>query len=76
MGLDCMRACSGIRTAEILLSRPNRLQLRILTRALQMLKPGGRVCYSTCSFNPIENEAVVSAALEAHRASHNITEPV
>jgi multisite-specific tRNA:(cytosine-C5)-methyltransferase len=39
-------------------------QVRILVRALQMLKVGGRVVYSTCSLNPIENEAVVSSAIE------------
>ena len=39
-------------------------QLRILVRALQMLKVGGRVVYSTCSMNPIENEAVVASAIE------------
>jgi len=39
-------------------------QVRILTRSLQMLKAGGRVVYSTCSMNPIENEAVVSSAIE------------
>ena len=39
-------------------------QLRILVRALQMLKVGGRVVYSTCSMNPIENEAVIAAAIE------------
>lgn len=38
-------------------------QVRILVRALQMLKVGGRVVYSTCSMNPIENEAVVGAAI-------------
>ncbi|KAM0284717.1 hypothetical protein ACHAQH_001872 [Verticillium albo-atrum] len=39
-------------------------QIRILVRALTMLKPGGRVVYSTCSMNPVENEAVVGAAIE------------
>lgn len=39
-------------------------QVRILVRSLQMLKPGGRVVYSTCSLNPIENEAVVASAIE------------
>ena len=39
-------------------------QVRILVRALQMLKVGGRVVYSTCSLNPVENEAVISAAID------------
>lgn len=39
-------------------------QVRILVRALQMLKPGGRVVYSTCSMNPVENESVIAAAIE------------
>ncbi|KAL7425799.1 hypothetical protein ACHAXH_000148 [Discostella pseudostelligera] len=39
------------------------LQLRILQRALELVKVGGVVCYSTCSLNPIEDEAVVAAAL-------------
>ncbi|KAF2704622.1 S-adenosyl-L-methionine-dependent methyltransferase [Pleomassaria siparia CBS 279.74] len=41
------------------------LQLRILFRGLQMLKKGGRLVYSTCSMNPIENEAVIASAIEA-----------
>jgi len=39
-------------------------QVRILVRALQMLKAGGRVVYSTCSMNPVENEAVIASAIE------------
>jgi multisite-specific tRNA:(cytosine-C5)-methyltransferase len=39
-------------------------QVRILIRALQMLKVGGRVVYSTCSMNPVEDEAVLAAAIE------------
>ncbi|KAG9390457.1 RNA (C5-cytosine) methyltransferase [Carpediemonas membranifera] len=39
-------------------------QLRIAIRAFNLLKPGCRMVYSTCSFNPIENEAVVAAMLQ------------
>ncbi|PGH09194.1 hypothetical protein AJ79_05723 [Helicocarpus griseus UAMH5409] len=39
-------------------------QCRILTRALQMLKVGGRVVYSTCSMNPVENEAVIASVVD------------
>ncbi|XP_035223490.1 RNA cytosine C(5)-methyltransferase NSUN2-like, partial [Stegodyphus dumicola] len=40
------------------------LQLRILRRGLEMLAPSGRIVYSTCSLNPIENEAVISTILQ------------
>jgi multisite-specific tRNA:(cytosine-C5)-methyltransferase len=30
---------------------------------MRMLAPSGRIVYSTCSMNPVENEAVVAAAL-------------
>ncbi|KAI1430643.1 S-adenosyl-L-methionine-dependent methyltransferase [Xylaria sp. CBS 124048] len=39
-------------------------QVRILVRALQLLKVGGRVVFSTCSMNPVENESVVISAIE------------
>ncbi|KAI5803314.1 S-adenosyl-L-methionine-dependent methyltransferase, partial [Peziza echinospora] len=38
-------------------------QVRILVRGLQVLKVGGRLVYSTCSMNPIENEAVLASAI-------------
>lgn len=41
----------------------HRLQTRILIRGLELLKIGGRLVYSTCSFNPIENEAVLAGVL-------------
>jgi 16S rRNA C967 or C1407 C5-methylase (RsmB/RsmF family) len=36
------------------------IQLQIAAAAVAMLKPGGRMAYSTCSINPIEDEAVIS----------------
>ncbi|KKK18038.1 hypothetical protein ARAM_000766 [Aspergillus rambellii] len=48
------------------------IQVRILVRALQMLKVGGRVVYSTCSMNPLENEAVVASAIERCGGLENV----
>lgn len=39
------------------------VQVDILFRALLLCKESGLVAYSTCSLNPIEDEAVVAAAL-------------
>uniref|UniRef100_A0A7S4JKA6 SAM-dependent MTase RsmB/NOP-type domain-containing protein n=1 Tax=Odontella aurita TaxID=265563 RepID=A0A7S4JKA6_9STRA len=39
------------------------LQLSILLRGARLTRVGGYVCYSTCSMNPVENEAVVAEAL-------------
>jgi 16S rRNA (cytosine967-C5)-methyltransferase len=38
-------------------------QRQILSQCLQLLKPGGRLLYSTCSVLPAENEHVVEAVL-------------
>ncbi len=41
-------------------------QLSILDHAARMLRPGGRLVYSTCTFNDLENEGTVQAFLTAH----------
>jgi len=39
-------------------------QNAILESAVQMLRPGGKLAYSTCTFNPLENESVISRVLD------------
>jgi 16S rRNA C967 or C1407 C5-methylase (RsmB/RsmF family) len=39
------------------------VQRAILKRGLELLKEGGIAVYSTCSMNPLENEAVVNSVL-------------
>jgi len=45
-----------------------RRQGEILHSAAKMLKPGGRLVYSTCTFAPQENEGAVSRFVESHPA--------
>jgi len=44
-------------------------QYTILCRGLDLLRVGGRLVYSTCSFNPIEDEAVVAAVVRKYGSS-------
>lgn len=41
-------------------------QLQILSHAAQMLRPGGTMAYSTCTFNTRENEGVMEEFLRQH----------
>lgn len=40
------------------------LQKKILASAINCLKPGGTLVYSTCTYSPLENESVVDWALK------------
>lgn len=42
------------------------MQKEILAQAARMLKPGGRIIYSTCTFSLRENEAVIADFLVDH----------
>ncbi len=43
-----------------------RRQAEILHHGAQLVRPGGRLVYSTCTFAPAENEEAVAAFLTAH----------
>lgn len=45
-------------------------QLDILTSAAKMLRGGGQMVYSTCTFNQWENEGVLNAFLSSHPQFH------
>lgn len=52
----------SIETVEMCANR----QKEILHSAAALLKPGGRLVYSTCTFSPEENEQVIAAFLQEH----------
>ena len=45
-------------------------QKNILKSALRMLKPGGKLVYSTCTFAPCENEGMVDFVLKEYPEMH------
>ena len=50
----------------------HRLQLMIAMKACELLQVGGKLVYSTCSLNPIENEAVVAEILRRTKGSFEL----
>ena len=44
--------------------------MRLLKRGVQMLDVGGRIVYSTCSLNPVEDEAVLCAVIAKMKGLH------
>lgn len=71
--LDAPCSCEGVMWKDIS-RRTNRtpdditgcslVQKKLFEVALQVLKPGGLVLYSTCSFAPEENEIIVDSILD------------
>ena len=59
-------------TPEEFRERLTRKQLRLLLRGMALTRPRGRVVYSTCTFAPEENEAVVAAALARMRGQFRL----
>lgn len=43
-----------------------RRQVELMEQAVRLVRPGGLVVYSTCSFSPEENEETVARFLEGH----------
>ncbi len=50
------------------IARLSRLQRMLIVRAFDLVRPGGALVYSTCTFAPEENEAVVDHLLRSRDA--------
>jgi 16S rRNA C967 or C1407 C5-methylase (RsmB/RsmF family) len=78
--------CSGERhlledPAELKLWSPARSknlavrQYALLVSALQVVRPGGRLVYSTCSISPLENDAVIARLLKKREGEAKVIAP-
>ncbi len=52
------------------------LQRELLERAYSAVKPGGKIVYSTCSIESVENELLVKSFLEAHSDCELVKESI
>ena len=65
----CMSQHRSVSCLTLSRHRLHPLQVRILQRGLNLLKDDGLLVYSTCSFNPLENEAVVAEAIRRSKGA-------
>jgi 16S rRNA (cytosine967-C5)-methyltransferase len=77
-GLGTLRRDPDIRwrRAEDELKRFAEVQLQMLHRVSEIVGPGGRVIYATCSSEPEENENVVQEFLVSHREFEQATDRI
>ncbi len=52
-----------------LIEKTSETQLTLLKKAINLLKPGGEMIYSTCSILNCENEAIIEKALKGTKAN-------
>eukprot|EP00754_Rhynchopus_humris_P010517 Rhum_TRINITY_DN14161_c1_g1::Rhum_TRINITY_DN14161_c1_g1_i1::g.70235::m.70235/K15335/NSUN2; tRNA (cytosine34-C5)-methyltransferase len=52
----------------------HKAQVQILLRMMELLKEGGRLVYSTCSMNPVEDEAVLNHCLRTSAHGYKLVD--
>ncbi|GAB4512440.1 MAG: RsmB/NOP family class I SAM-dependent RNA methyltransferase [Sulfuricaulis sp.] len=71
-GTGTLRRNPDIKWRDINLAELTEIQQRILTAAAELLKPGGRLVYATCSLLKEENEDIVEKFLAARPEFHMV----
>jgi 16S rRNA C967 or C1407 C5-methylase (RsmB/RsmF family)/NOL1/NOP2/fmu family ribosome biogenesis protein len=73
-GEGMFRRAGGFEWSERIVAACARRQTSILAVAAGLVRPGGRLLYSTCTFSPEEDERVIAEFLEA-RPDFTIVDP-
>lgn len=73
-GEGMFRRREDVEWSEAIVAACARRQRSVLAIAPRLLRPGGRLLYSTCTFAPEENEQVIAAFL-AHQPDFSLEEP-
>ena len=55
------------RITQTAIKKITKTQLKLLELAVKFLKPNGKICYSTCSIQPEENNKVIEKFLHTHK---------
>ena len=66
LGTLARHACARWRLTPTDISDLQVLQQQLLQEALQLVRPGGRLVYATCTVHPGENQAQIDALLRQH----------
>lgn len=65
-GVMARRAEVRLRITPETINELEKIQYKLLEKAAQLVKPGGRICYSTCSICPQENGEIIRRFLKSH----------
>lgn len=66
LGTLARHACARWRLSPATITDLQALQQQLLNEALQLVRPGGRLVYATCTVHPAENQAQIDALLNQH----------